>query len=370
MAIVDSNQQPEATYLTVTYDPFGQGTTIHAAVIPLTNNYTVALNSAQEALQKHFPHGSSTRPRWLAIPVKTLTTAGFSWAEISPKLFPEIIKKPGIELRLCEDHRHVNILPFGNDGNTSYRFKVITIGDSSVGKSMMLQHFTKPEGSRSDAPPVTLGVHPDVSTRFMTAQGARLKVVLWDTAGQEHYRSIVTSYFRRANGVFLVYSVTNRPSFLACQNWLKDLYNNIGGPRLQNVPIMLIGNQIDLGHLRKVTTSEGEAFALNNGLLFAEVSAKEGTGVEYAFQNLVDEVFTRLKEQNRLSDYETSKGTQNVELHAKESKIRLDFSGCASSTYDAGAYVAGKTYSAAEITYSAAGRSYYNVRYALGFGKV
>ncbi|CAE6430617.1 unnamed protein product [Rhizoctonia solani] len=287
MAIVDSDQ-PEATYLTVTYDPFGQGTTIHAAVIPLTNNYTVALTSAQEALQKHFPHGSSTRPRWLAIPVKTLTTAGFSWAEISPKLFPEIIKKPGIELRLCEDHRHVNILPFGNDGNTSYRFKVITIGNSSVGKSMMLQHFTKPEGSRSDALPVTLGVHPDVSTRFMTAQGARLKVVLWDTAGQEHYRSIVTSYFRRANGVFLVYSVTNRPSFLACQNWLKDLYNNIGGPHLQNVPIMLIGNQIDLGHLRKVTTSEGEAFALNNGLLFAEVSAKEGTGVEYAFQNLVE----------------------------------------------------------------------------------
>ncbi|KDN41195.1 hypothetical protein RSAG8_07609, partial [Rhizoctonia solani AG-8 WAC10335] len=309
MAIVENNQQPEATYLTVTYDPLGQGTTIHAAIIPLTDNYTVALTSAEKALEKYFPYGSSNRPRWLAIPVKTLTTTGFSWAEVSPKLFPEITKKTGIELRLCEDHRHVNILPFGNDGNT-YKFKVITIGNSSVGKSMMLQHFIKPEDSRNDILPPTLGVRPDISTRFMTTQGARLKVVLWDTAGQEHFRSIVTSYFRRVNGVFLVYSVTDRPSFLACQGWLKDLYDNIGSPRLQNVPIMLVGNQIDLGHLREVTSSEGEAFALNNGLLFAEISAKEGTGVEYAFRDLVDEVFNRLKEQNTLSEYETSKRTQ------------------------------------------------------------
>ncbi|CAE6469366.1 unnamed protein product [Rhizoctonia solani] len=340
MSVAENSQQPITGYLTVTYDPLGQGTTVHAAVIPQTDDYSVALISAKEALQKYFPCGSSNKSRWLAISVNTV--AGLSWAEVSPKLFPELIKRTGIEFRLCEDYRHVGLLPLGNDGVALYNFKVITIGNVSVGKSMMLQHFTKPESARRDILPATLGVHNDVSTRFMTTQGARLKVVLWDTAGQEEHRSIVTPYFRRANGVFLVYSVTDRPSFLACQSWLKDLHKHIDHDRRQSVSIMLVGNQIDLGHSRQVTTSEGEAFALNNGLLFAEISAKEGTGVEYAFQNLVDEVFSRLKELGQLSEYETSRKTDTVKLDAQGSKARLDFSGCASSVYDTGAYIARK----------------------------
>ncbi|CAE6449956.1 unnamed protein product [Rhizoctonia solani] len=256
MAVAENDQQSQSAYLTVTYDPLGQGTTVHAAVIPRTENYTVALNFAKEALQKYFPAGSSDKSRWLAIPVTT--AAGLSWAEVSPKVFPEIVKEKKVELRLVEGYQHVSVLPLGNQGDTSYEFKLITIGESGVGKSMMIQHFTKPED--------------------------------------------------------------------------------------EDVPIILVGNQIDLSQSRTVKTSEGEEFALTNGLLFAEISAKNGTGIEYAFQTLVDEVFGRLHKQNRLSEYETSRKIDNLELDTQQTN-RSYLSGCASSTYDTGLYVAERAYS-------------------------
>ncbi|CUA71913.1 GTP-binding protein YPT31/YPT8 [Rhizoctonia solani] len=338
MAVAENDQQSQSAYLTVTYDPLGQGTTVHAAVIPRTENYTVALNFAKEALQKYFPAGSSDKSRWLAIPVTT--AAGLSWAEVSPKVFPEIVKEKKVELRLVEGYQHVSVLPLGNQGDTSYEFKLITIGESGVGKSMMIQHFTKPEGKRRNVLPATINVLSDISTRFMTTKGARIKVCLWDTAGSEEYRSVAISYYRRANGVFLVYSVTDRLSFLACWDWLKDLRTRVD----EEVPIILVGNQIDLSQSRTVKTSEGEEFALTNGLLFAEISAKNGTGIEYAFQTLVDEVFGRLDKQNRLSEYETSRKIDNLELDTQGTN-RSYLSGCASSTYDTGLYVAVRAYS-------------------------
>ncbi|KAG8732541.1 Ras- protein Rab-2A [Ceratobasidium sp. 423] len=147
-----------------------------------------------------------------------------------------------------------------------------------------MAYFTKPENDRIGSLKTTLGVRPDISTRFMTAQSARLKIELWDTAGQEQFRSIVRSHYRGADGVLLVYNITDKLSFLACGKWLEDLRAKID----EDVPIMLVGNQIDLSDLRKVETSEGEAFALQNGLLFTEISATKGTGVEDAFQTLVE----------------------------------------------------------------------------------
>ncbi|KAH7318815.1 small GTPase superfamily [Rhizoctonia solani] len=163
--------------------------------------------------------------------------------------------------------------------------------EMSVGKTMMLEHFAKPKKDRSAESSPTLGIHSDISTRFMTAQAARLRVELWDTAGQEKFRSTVRSHYRGANGALLIYNVTSTRSFSACKAWLEDLRTKID----EDVPIMLVGNQIDLSGLREVQASEGKKFANDNNTLFAEISAKEGTGVDYAFQTLVEEVFTRLK---------------------------------------------------------------------------
>ncbi|CAE6525506.1 unnamed protein product [Rhizoctonia solani] len=338
MAVVEISQQSETGYLTVTYNPPGQGTTVQAAAIPLSKNY-----------------GKET------------------------------------EFRLCEDHQNVGLLPLGGDRDITYKLKLIVIGEMSVGKSMMFEYFTKLKkdrstelsptlGARSDISTrfitaqsarlrvelwdtgttgtelsPTLGARSDISTRFITAQSARLRVELWDTAGQEKFRSVIkghyrganygssygipcktsTSHYRGANGALLVYNVTNTLSFSACKAWLKDLRNETN----EDAPIMLVGNQIDLSDLREVGTSEGKKFADDNNLLFAEISAKEGTGVDNAFHTLVNEVFNQLKKHNKLSEYDTSKRARTVELNAQDEKDRSYLSIWVSSAYDAGAYL-------------------------------
>lgn len=101
---------------------------------------------------------------------------------------------------------------------------------------------------------------------------------IWDTAGQEQFRSITRSYYRGAAGALLVYDVTNRSSFEALEGWLKDMLAGVGMEASPNgvsgMVIMLVGNKTDLEHKRKVSKEEGEQFARDHGLLFIETSAK------------------------------------------------------------------------------------------------
>ncbi|CAE6485691.1 unnamed protein product [Rhizoctonia solani] len=314
MAVVEISQQSETGYLTVTYNPPGQGTTVQAAAIPLSKNYGTALTSAKEALCRHFPRGSSTNKHWwLAIPVKT--KEGDLWAEVSPEAFPDIIKQKETEFRLCEDHQNVGLLPLGGDRDITYKLKLIVIGEMSVGKSMMFEYFTKLKKDRSTELSPTLGARSDISTRFITAQSARLRVELWDT-GTTGY-----SIQDQSKGSSLI-KVQNVNQSLSWRKWraawLKDLRNETN----EDAPIMLVGNQIDLSDLREVGTSEGKKFADDNNLLFAEISAKEGTGVDNAFHTLVNEVFNQLKKHNKLSEYDTSKRARTVELNAQDEKDR------------------------------------------------
>ncbi|CAE6377533.1 unnamed protein product [Rhizoctonia solani] len=244
MVPVENGQQQTVSHLTITYDATGKGTALHSVVVPRTDSYIVALNSTKEALRWRFADGSSNKRCWLAIQVETQT--GILWAEIHPEAFPVIVEKGQVEFRLCEDRQNVNLLPIENDMGSIYKFKLITIGAMSVGKSMT----------------ATTGVRSDVSTRFVTTQAARLKVELWDTAGQERFRSVVAQHYRGTHEI---------------RAQVDD-----------SVPIMLIGNQIDLAASRTVNTDEGEKFARNEGLMFAETSAKTGTGVDDMFQTLVD----------------------------------------------------------------------------------
>ncbi|KAB5592120.1 Ras small GTPase family Ras protein [Ceratobasidium theobromae] len=305
--------------LTVTYSPAGRGeASLHTTLIPWTNHYDTALTSAKEALQQYFPTGSANRRRWLTTRVQT--SSGITWAEFKPELFAHVVGEPGVELRLCEDHPpklDVTVLPIGHERTTAeedayYKFKIVTIGERSVGKSMMLQYFTKPDEQRLETLPNTVGPKMDIVDRFMTAHGELVKVVLWDTAGQEAFRAMTKPLYRGSNGVFLVYSVADAESFGKCTEWLTEVRGNID----EHVPIMLIGNQVDRSEDRAVETSEAQAFALEHKLLFAEISSKYGTNVENAFQRLVHEIFNGLKNRDELYRFrETKRSSRANKLH-------------------------------------------------------
>jgi len=114
-----------------------------------------------------------------------------------------------------------------------------------------------------------------------------VKAQIWDTAGQERYRSIASSYYRGALGALLVYDITDQNSFNNAPMWLKEVEENSEKDCL----IMLVGNKMDLTEQRQVSVRDGRSYARKNGLAFIETSALDSTGVETAFQRILQEIY-------------------------------------------------------------------------------
>ena len=109
---------------------------------------------------------------------------------------------------------------------------------------------------------------------------------IWDTAGQERFKNIQASYYKGANGILVVYDITNRESFEHLNSWLIEIEKNGN----KNVYKLLIGNKSDLEEKREIKKEEGEEFASINGLEFFETSAKTGQNVTEAFDCLIKEI--------------------------------------------------------------------------------
>jgi len=148
----------------------------------------------------------------------------------------------------------------------AYLFKYIIIGDTGVGKSCLLLQFT--DKRFQPVHDLTIGV--EFGARMITIDGKQIKLQIWDTAGQESFRSITRSYYRGAAGALLVYDITRRDTFNHLTTWLEDARQHSNS----NMVIMLIGNKSDLESRREVKKEEGEAFAREHGLIFMETSAK------------------------------------------------------------------------------------------------
>lgn len=174
----------------------------------------------------------------------------------------------------------------------SYLFKYIIIGDTGVGKSCLLLQFT--DKRFQPVHDLTIGV--EFGARMIHVDQQQVKLQIWDTAGQESFRSITRSYYRGAAGALLVYDITRRETFTHLSRWLEEARQN-GNPHMV---IMLIGNKSDLEHRRQVTVEEGEAFAEEHGLIFLETSAKTAANVEEAFVNTARKIYENI--QNGLSD--------------------------------------------------------------------
>ena len=124
----------------------------------------------------------------------------------------------------------------------------------------------------------------------MEIKGKKLKVQIWDTAGDERYKNITSSYCRGANGILLLYNITNRESFDSLNSWLTEIKKNAN----QNLSLILVGTNCDLENERKVTYQEGKDFATKNGIKFIEVSAKNNINVKEAFDILLEDILNTL----------------------------------------------------------------------------
>jgi len=169
----------------------------------------------------------------------------------------------------------------------AYLFKYIIIGDSSVGKSCLLLQFAD-KRFKADHD-TTIGV--EFGSKNIQIKDKTIKMQIWDTAGQESFRSITRSYYRGSIGALLVYDVTRRETFEGLTKWLEETRNYANDKTL----IILIGNKTDLADKREVSTEEGEKFAKQNGIFFMETSAKTAFNVETAFHKTAEEILERIQ---------------------------------------------------------------------------
>ncbi|KAJ7475089.1 ras-domain-containing protein [Mycena galericulata] len=162
--------------------------------------------------------------------------------------------------------------------------KLLLIGNSSVGKSSLLLRFSDEQWLPEDESSATIGV--DFRVHKMEVKGKKVKLSIWDTAGQERFRTITSSYYRGAQGIILVYDVSNRESFDALPRWYSELETYVS----DKVVKILVGNKVDKEFSRQVPTSEAEAFAKRMNSLFVEASAKTSVGVKEAFTDVVERI--------------------------------------------------------------------------------
>nr|XP_058956595.1 ras-related protein Rab-39B-like [Pocillopora verrucosa]XP_058956596.1 ras-related protein Rab-39B-like [Pocillopora verrucosa] len=170
-----------------------------------------------------------------------------------------------------------------------YQFRIILIGDSTVGKSSLLRQFTEGQFIENSDPTVGVDFHVRV---VMLTSDVRIKLQIWDTAGQERFRAITYSYYRNTVGCLIVYDITNRESFLNVKDWYTEAKNCV---EESDVVFMLIGHKIDKESMRKVSTEEGERFAEANNMMFIETSAKVLCNIEEAFFRVTEEVHKRME---------------------------------------------------------------------------
>uniref|UniRef100_A0A8C7NLF9 RAB6A, member RAS oncogene family n=1 Tax=Oncorhynchus mykiss TaxID=8022 RepID=A0A8C7NLF9_ONCMY len=166
----------------------------------------------------------------------------------------------------------------GDFGNPLRKFKLVFLGEQSVGKTSLITRFMY--DSFDNTYQATIGI--DFLSKTMYLEDRTIRLQLWDTAGQERFRSLIPSYIRDSAAAVVVYDITNVNSFQQTTKWIDDVRTERGS----DVIIMLVGNKTDLADKRQITTEEGEQRAKELNVLFIETSAKTGYNVKQLFRRV------------------------------------------------------------------------------------
>jgi len=176
----------------------------------------------------------------------------------------------------------------GNMVNFDYLLKYIIIGDAAVGKSNLLLRYV--HGQFKPEYQLTIGV--EFGAKNIEIDSKMFRVQIWDTAGQENFRSITRAYYKNSVCALVVYDISSRDSFNNVMSWIEDCRNQ--SPK--TIFIVLVGNKCDLEDKRQVTYEEGKELADKNELLFFESSAKDGINVDDIFINSAKEISKKIEQ--------------------------------------------------------------------------
>ena len=198
--------------------------------------------------------------------------------------------------------------------NLDLQYKILVLGESSVGKTSLLVRYTEDKFENTVQ---TIGV--DVKNKYVMYENKKIQLELWDTAGQERFKGIAQNYFRAANGVILVFDITNKESFNKLKFWINEGKTNIG----QDTELIIAENKVDLEESRAVTKEAIKEFGKKTNLDILPTSAKTGEGVNEIILMLVKKLFSNKKIGIVKAD-DTSSGIVTV----KREKTKKEKKGC------------------------------------------
>ncbi|KAI8067098.1 ras family protein [Gongronella butleri] len=165
------------------------------------------------------------------------------------------------------------------DLDAQKKYKIVFLGEQSVGKTSLITRFMY--DTFDNTYQATIGI--DFLSKTMYMNDSRpLRLQLWDSGGQERFRSLVPSYIRDSAVCVVVYDITNRQSFNNTTKWIDD----VRAERANNVILVLVGNKVDLHESRQVTVEEGEKLATQYSMIYIETSAKAGHNVKALFRKI------------------------------------------------------------------------------------
>ena len=170
--------------------------------------------------------------------------------------------------------------------NFNYLFKYIIIGDAAVGKSNLLLRYA--HGQFKDEYQLTIGV--EFGAKNISINDKIYRIQIWDTAGQENFRSITRAYYKNSVCALVVYDITNRDSFNNISNWIEDCKNQ--SPK--TIFMVLVGNKSDLSDKRVISIEEGRELAEKYNMIFFETSAKTGDNVDLIFFKSAEEIAKKI----------------------------------------------------------------------------
>ena len=184
-------------------------------------------------------------------------------------------------------------------------FKILLLGDSEVGKSCFLMRYS--ENVFIENYITTIGLDYKLKTVKLDT-GKTIKVQLWDTAGQDKYRTIAKNYYKGSHGILLLYDITKQSSFDNIREWVRDIKEEVN----EKAILFLIGNKIDMEDQRKIPKEKGVELAEEFKIPFFEASAKSGENVDEVFKALYNKIC------EIYGDLEREKGTKLI----KKRKIK------------------------------------------------
>ena len=173
-----------------------------------------------------------------------------------------------------------------SDIKFTYEFKIILLGSISVGKTAILSRYISNEFNEK----YQCTIRSEFKVKIINLNNSQqAKLNIWDTCGDEKFRAITRQYYKEAQGIILVYDISNKTTFEDIDNWIEDIRNNAPA----DCVIYLVGNKTDLNEKRQVSYQDGKDKSEELGLLFNEVSAKNGDNIFLLFGNISEAILER-----------------------------------------------------------------------------